>query len=180
MLNNPDTTPSASINRWIVSVLTFHFELRHVPGKQHRPDGLSQCPLQPGDLAMAEDKDGFDDWVNNLYGFMHLINHPTPAPHSDILLGALIEDIQEMDSDNPKPEKAEPNYNIIPRTMNAACMDKHLERVHDWLTFTEQPEDMSDREYGDLMSYMTRFFINDHNLWRRDLQGVHKRILYKN
>ena len=27
MLNNPDIAPSASINRWIVSILTFHFEL---------------------------------------------------------------------------------------------------------------------------------------------------------
>jgi hypothetical protein len=40
MLNNPDTAPSASINRWIVSILTFHFELQHVPGKQHGPDRL--------------------------------------------------------------------------------------------------------------------------------------------
>ncbi len=42
MLNNLDTAPSASINRWIVSILTFHFELRHIPGKQHGPDGLSR------------------------------------------------------------------------------------------------------------------------------------------
>ena len=27
MLNNPDTAPSASINCWIISILTFHFEL---------------------------------------------------------------------------------------------------------------------------------------------------------
>jgi hypothetical protein len=42
MLNNPDIVPLASINRWIVSILTFHFELQHVPGKSHGPDGLSQ------------------------------------------------------------------------------------------------------------------------------------------
>ena len=129
---------------------------------------------------MAEDKDGFNDWVNNLYGFMHLINHPMPALHSDILLGALVEDVQGADSDSSEPEKEKPNYNIILRTMNAAHTDKHLEQVHNWLSFTEQPEDMSDREYGDLMRYMTGFFIDNHNLWRRDLQGMHKRILYKN
>ena len=180
MLNNPDTAPSASINRWIVSVLTFHFKLRHVPGKQHGPDGLSQHPPQPGDLAIAEDKDGFDDWVDNLYGFMHLINHPVPAPRSDILLGALVEDVQGADFDSSEPEEEKPDYNIIPRTMNAARADKRLEQVHDWLTFMEQPEDMLDKEYGDLMQYATGFFIDDHNLWRRNLQGAHKRILYKN
>src|SRR5712691_4703337 len=32
ILNNPDIAPFASLNRWIVSILTFHFKLRHVPG----------------------------------------------------------------------------------------------------------------------------------------------------
>ena len=98
---------------------------------------------------MEEDKDRFDDWVDNLYGFMHLINHPVPAPRSDILLRALIEEVQGADSDSSEPGKGKPDYNIIPRTMNTACVDKHLEQVHDWLTFTEQPEDMLDRKYWD-------------------------------
>jgi hypothetical protein len=49
MLAHPDLVPSASINRWIISILTFHFELVHVPSAFHGPDGLSRrCP-QPGD-----------------------------------------------------------------------------------------------------------------------------------
>jgi hypothetical protein len=83
MLNNPDIAPSASINRWIVSILTFHFELRHVPGKQHGPDGLSRRPPQPGNIAEEEnDPEEFDDWVDNLYGFAHLINPSPPATES--------------------------------------------------------------------------------------------------
>ena len=35
--------------------------------------------------------------------------------------------------------------------MNPTCADKHLEQAHDWLTFTEQLEDMMDKEYTDLM-----------------------------
>ena len=54
---------------------------------------------------MVADTDRFDDWVDNLYGFMHLINHPMPTLHSDILLGALVEDVQEADSEDPMPEK---------------------------------------------------------------------------
>ena len=42
MLNNPDLAPLASVNHWIVAILTFHFELQHVPGKHHGPDSLSQ------------------------------------------------------------------------------------------------------------------------------------------
>ena len=42
MLANPDIAPSASINRWILGILMFHFTLVHVPGTHHGPDGLSQ------------------------------------------------------------------------------------------------------------------------------------------
>jgi hypothetical protein len=41
MLQNPDIAPSVSINRWILAILTFHFELVHVPGTMHGPDRLS-------------------------------------------------------------------------------------------------------------------------------------------
>ena len=80
MLNNPDITPSASVNRWIVSILTFHFELQHIPGKHHGPDGLSRRPPQPDDDSDeeedSEDKEEFKDWIDNLYGFTHMINQP--------------------------------------------------------------------------------------------------------
>ena len=90
MLNNPDIAPSASINCWIVSILTFHFELRHVPGKQHGPDGLSRRPPQPGDLLEEEDDpEEFNDWVDNLYGFTHLINPSLPATRSASFLFTL-------------------------------------------------------------------------------------------
>jgi len=42
MLSNPDVAPSASLNRWIVSIMMFKFELVHVPGAFHGPDGLSR------------------------------------------------------------------------------------------------------------------------------------------
>ncbi|ETW75010.1 hypothetical protein HETIRDRAFT_456479 [Heterobasidion irregulare TC 32-1] len=42
MLTNLDLEPSASINWWIVSILTFHFTLVHIPSTSHGPDGLSQ------------------------------------------------------------------------------------------------------------------------------------------
>ncbi|EIW58980.1 uncharacterized protein TRAVEDRAFT_124073, partial [Trametes versicolor FP-101664 SS1] len=42
MLQNPDLAPGASINRWILGIITFHFNLVHVPGTLHGPDGLSR------------------------------------------------------------------------------------------------------------------------------------------
>ena len=40
MPKNPDIAPSASMNRWILLILLFHFTLVHVPGSHHGPDGL--------------------------------------------------------------------------------------------------------------------------------------------
>lgn len=40
MLLNPDLNPGASINRWILAILTFPFTLVHVPGTMHGLDGL--------------------------------------------------------------------------------------------------------------------------------------------
>ena len=41
MLTNPDLNPQSSINRWILSILTFHFTLIYIPGTFHGPDGMS-------------------------------------------------------------------------------------------------------------------------------------------
>src|SRR6202453_1644926 len=73
MLANPDISPSASINRWIVAILTFHFELVHIAESHHGPDGLSRRPQQPDDKDPADDNEDFEDWINRLHSFMHHI-----------------------------------------------------------------------------------------------------------
>jgi hypothetical protein len=73
MLSNPDVAPTATLNRWIVSILTFHFDLVHVAGTHHGPDGLSRRPIQPDDDIVG-DKDEFSDWIDRLHGFIHQIN----------------------------------------------------------------------------------------------------------
>jgi hypothetical protein len=87
MLNNPDIAPLASMNQWIVSILTFHFERQHVPGKSHGPDGLSRRPPQPDDDSddneSDEETEEFKDWIDNLYSFAHMINNPIHAPKSE-------------------------------------------------------------------------------------------------
>ena len=58
MLNNPDLQPSATINRWIAAILLFSFTLKHVPGNNFPPDGLSRRPRAPED---AEEEDDFEE-----------------------------------------------------------------------------------------------------------------------
>jgi hypothetical protein len=184
MLNNPDIAPSASVNRWIVSILTFHFELRHVPGKSHGPDGLSRRPPQPDDDSDGEESDEdaeeFEDWIDNLYSFAHMINNPVAAPRSDRMILALaLEPTFSHSYDTPDAQIYEPNYDAVPRNAAAVRADKKLAMIHDWLTFLERPEGLSDQDYAALIRQASRFFLDEHILWKRDPQGAHKRVLYR-
>ena len=181
MLSNPDSAPSASLNRWIVSILTFHFELRHVPGKIHGPDGLSRRPPQPGDLSEEDDPDDFDDWVDNLYGFLHLLNPATPAIFSmNLLCTFAAEHAMQLPSDiSEAPENAASTDGYsAPRTEAALLADKRLEMAHDWLITMERPDDIDDHEFSLVIRYASGFFAHDGILWKRDPQGAHKRVLY--
>jgi len=51
--------------------MMFHFDLVHIPGSFHGPDGLSHRKKQPGDQDET-DKDGFDDWIDKVNGFLHM------------------------------------------------------------------------------------------------------------
>jgi len=48
--NNPDIQPGAAVNRWIVGIKLFQFELVHVSrASPYGPDGLSHCAASPND-----------------------------------------------------------------------------------------------------------------------------------
>ena len=67
MINNPDLQLNATINRWIASILLFHFELCHISADRHTgPDGLSRWPPSEDD---PPDTDDFEDWLDNSYSF---------------------------------------------------------------------------------------------------------------
>jgi hypothetical protein len=76
MLANPDIAPSASINRWIVSLSKLQFTLVHVPSTFRGPDGLSRRKPQPGDSLESEDD--FDDWIDQVHRFLHMIMPTSP------------------------------------------------------------------------------------------------------
>jgi hypothetical protein len=70
MLINPDISPSASINQWIVTILTFHFNLTHI-----RLDGVSRRPHQDRNEEEIDYEEGVEDWHNHLHRLM-----PTSTP----------------------------------------------------------------------------------------------------
>ena len=111
-------------------ILAFHFELKHVPGKVHGPDGLSWQPPQLDDESGSEDEEDFNDWINNVYGFVHMIKNLVPAPKSTQYHYTLAGEIAMQTYDMDEPLITELNYNLMLCNAAAVLVDKHLEMVH--------------------------------------------------
>jgi hypothetical protein len=181
MLANPDIALSASINRWILSILMFHFTLVHVPGTHHGPDGLSRRRPQPGDEE--EPEDDFDDWIDNVNGFIHLIN-PLPSFSSFITAAPPItcyitdrDQSQEPEEHQIPTQEDHTPYSIVPRSDIAKATDDRLDKVQHWLETLERPSSLSDSEYKTFMRYCTEFFVANDRLWRKDTKGYHKIVI---
>jgi hypothetical protein len=185
MLKNPDVAPSASINRWILSILMFHFTLVHVPGTHHGPDGLSRRRPQPGDEE--EPYDDFEDWIDKVNGFTHMINFPArlPSQISDKFstppISCYITDSTSDDYIPPEEneEEAPAPYEDVPRSDKSVNADLKLRHVRNWLRTLERPVNFTDSEYKSFMRYCTEFFIagDDDRLWRKDSSGTHKVVI---
>ena len=174
MLQNPDIAPSTSINRWIVSILMFHFTLVHVAGSHHGPDGLSRCPRQPDDDP-SDENDDFEDWIDNLHGFIHQINDihqpPTLFPQISLFVGTQSLSEEEIHSSSD-------SYDIVPRTEFTKSDDLCLQKVYKWLQDLARPADLSDSDYTTFIRYCTEFFVDSNRLWRKDMQGSHKLMAF--
>jgi hypothetical protein len=173
MLSNPDLSPGASINRWILLILTFHFILVHIPGTMHGPDGLLWRRPQPGDILDPNDKD-FDDWIDDLYGFMHMINASPPLATHLTNLAIFVLDVADMKS---TPTSNIPlSYTDVPRLLKAQLDDTCVDRVRQWLDTLAWPADITDSEFAAFMRYAVRFFLHAGKLWRKDDHGKHKLV----
>jgi hypothetical protein len=184
MLANPDIAPSASINRWIVSLSMFQFTLVHVPGAFHGPDGLSRRKPQPGDSSESEDD--FDDWIDQVHGFLHMImplsSHQFEQPPAilHMLTGSIADVDQEPEDAYDRSHTDRVNadtYATVPRSDLAHKADERIPRVRDWHKDLVRPGNLSDSEYETFLRYCTEFFVDKDRLWRKDRKGEHKLVV---
>ena len=115
MLDNPDLSPNASMNRWIIAICMFHFELVHVPGILHGPDGLSHCPGQPDDAPDEEDGEEFEDWINQATVYLP----PSSALLSTLVQSELVEPVAPLN----RIILEEATYEDVPRSDDAIAED---------------------------------------------------------
>jgi hypothetical protein len=170
MLAHPDILPSASINRWILSILTFHFTLVHVKGTFHRPDGLSRRPTQPDDRPVEDEDEEWDDYIDRLHGFMHVIQD-LPYQSSRIFARAQILSMEEETIETQ--ETMEKNsYEMIPRNKKGEKEDRKLEEVRIWHDTLQRPDNFSDSEYASFMRYAMGFFLDGIDYGKRIAMGL--------
>jgi len=180
MLDNPDLTPNASMNRWIIAIRMFHFELVHVPGILHGPDGLSRRPSQLDDAPDEEDGEEFEDWINQVYGFVQHINpHPTVyLPLSSTSLSTLVQsEIVEPTVPSNRIILEEATYEDVPRSDDAIAEDVRVNAMRLWLASRERPPDLDDKQLQSFVRYTASFFLHNGVLWHRSEHGAHQRVL---
>ena len=175
MLQNPDLAPSTSINRWIVTILTYHFELIHVPGSSHAPDGLSRRYPQPGDASQEDDD--FEDWIDKLHGFLHQIlpiRTASARSRSPVQLLALATGDSRDFSEGEEPAAAntdaiehesrelqtESNEVELPMSDVARKAEERLHEVASWLRTLVRPTGLTDAAYTAFIKYCTQFFVD--------------------
>src|SRR6266568_2671849 len=128
--------------------MMFKFDLVHVPGAFHGPDGLSRRRAQPGDNP--EPEDDFDDWIDQVQGFLHMMLpvsqsafEQTPAT-LHMLAGSVVDDVY----DRAHLHRIRSNsYDTVPRMNQARSADDHTRLVQKWHVDLHRLPDMTDAKY---------------------------------
>src|SRR5882724_3726317 len=194
MLNNLDIQPGAAVNRWIVGIKLFQFELVHIPGCLHTgPDGLSCHAASPNDL-IDEDEDT-DDWLDRTMSFAIILMNSWPSWSSRLSSSY---HLTRVASYQPisfwlSHQKLFPTYLIFledegPKevpTLVIPCSDlaQHADDCVDavWAMSLDPlaPTNLSEPGIHGLICYASKFFLLDGKLMCCDPQGHHKVIIPK-
>jgi hypothetical protein len=96
-----------------------------------------------------------------------MINNPIRALKSEQLVHILtLEQTLSHPYITPDPQINEPNYDITLRGAAAVQADEKLAMIHNWLTFLERPNRLSDQDYTVLVRQALHFFLDEHILWK--------------
>ncbi len=178
------------MNRWIVGINMFHFDLVHIPGEHHMPNGLSRRPAQPGDVPAEDDKDEFEDWIDSIYGFLNIVLPPPYLGDAPLLAS---ESNSKGTANATEAEGAmemftitgtlgtcaviEPlDYATIPRSQVAKDLDARIQDVQCWLELGELPP-MNFHAWEQWQKYASQFFAKDGKMWEVTREKSYQRVL---
>ena len=173
MLNNPDIQPVGTVNRWIIGIKLFQFELVHVPGCLHMgPDGLSHWAASPNDPAQEDDP----DWLDKTMSFTIILMNSQPS------WSEKLNSHYRLTCSLSHWPKTHPMYSVyfddevaeevfpmdIPCSELAQCTDDQLDSIRAILLNPLTPTDLSESAVCNAVHYASKFLM-DSRLMLRDL-----------
>jgi len=172
MLNNLDIQPGTAVNRWIVGIKLFQFELVHVPGCLHTgPDGLSHHATSPND-PIEEDEE-VNDWLDRTMTFAIILMNSWPSWSSRLNSSycptqATLYQLNTYQLNHQKyfptyliyledevPEEVPPP--IIPCSDLAQHSNDHVDAVHAMLLNPLSPTNLSEPGICSLVHYASSY-----------------------
>ncbi|KAG6845558.1 hypothetical protein H0H93_016053, partial [Arthromyces matolae] len=132
-----------------------------------------------------EDNKCYEDWINRLSGYMHLIQPARPCFDPPIKVYSILEttipltDSLNTDTDpkiteihfakGEKPRKVDTNnsdltYDDVPRSEAAIASNLRVDHVRKFLDDLVRPDNLSDPDYKKFINYATNFFRDSNRL----------------
>ena len=124
---------------------------------------------------MDDDDFDFDDWIDNLHGFIHMIQ-PLPIRQRTTFDSLQILSVEE---DRENQLDRELLYDDIPRNEKDEKEEERLEMVKKWHKTLGRPDSLSDAEYAAFIKFAMGFVVDKERLWRKHSQGFYQLVLPK-
>ena len=155
MLNNPDIQPNASMNRWLASIQTFDFKLRHVSAMKHQgPDGLSR--RRKGEEEEEEEsEEEVEEWIDEVLGCgLWIAGGLSERGKASVFSVGKGEDEDDTAS-----------FDITPPTDDdSRKWDEDLQHVSTYLRSFDLPASISEKERTRIIRHSRQFFVRGDQL----------------
>lgn len=179
MINNPDTVPSATINRWIAGILLFTFSMRHIPAKDHQPcDGLSRRRPAPGEQDDSREAEEFIDtsyclWLEfNNVSMVRVEGTGNEAVGTPRRRGRV--ELLSLGAVDEETSSTEGRSTGIPRSAKAVKADEQALEILRILEGGGAKDSLNDQDRRRMAARVGKFFAAEGRLWRRDPTGRHR------
>lgn len=204
MLENPDIQPNAAINRWIVGIKLFQFELVHVPATKHAgPDGMSRRIPVEGDEEEDEGEEAAEDWIDSLMTFSTQILNERPwtrrrvrvpakmevwtqlpgvgsAQRRRNLVAVYLETIDDTAANKESrqlEDVEEDDGEMLPtKSRRVMNQEERLEIIREFLKEPQKFATLTPSELASMKTVVSKFFLLKGMLMRYEVGGRHKLV----
>ena len=184
MLKNPDIIPNATMNRWIVGISLFNFELVHVPAERHQAaDGMSRREPVEGDLDEGGTEEEAEDWIDKFLGYaVEILNRQALTSTQVKIVSKVPEVYYQVPRTGNKMQSVaatyfeddvtpEPGDYLPPMTEKTMKKNARLNEIQLFLQDPDQLPAKSKAEIKQLREAALRYMLVDGKLMRKIRPG---------